>query len=320
MDKKIALRIEPLIILSVFLASRISLGKEVEKMTIYKNEENKSKIMAMYDGKLTEWPVPYEAVEVRTKYGSTNIIASGPDTAPSIILVPAMGVTATMWLPNIEALSSSYRVYAIDIIGDLGKSELYALDYYPKTGKDYNDWLREVVTELGVEKTDVIAASLGGWIAMNFTIHSPDKVNHLILLGPMGLKANTFKVISKLTKIILNPSQKNKAELTHWLLGDNEEVNDALSDYLNTAMNCEGRIGVPKRISKSELKRIGVPTLLILGGDDNPIGSPIKNQNYAEKAISDISVEILANTGHLMNVERPAEINRRILEFLNESK
>jgi pimeloyl-ACP methyl ester carboxylesterase len=305
-----------LLIIALTMFPACASGEEIT--TIYKTEENEAKIMAMYGEKLSQWPVLYELVEIRTKYGSTNVIASGPKDAPPIILIHAMGVTATMWLPNVEALSDKYRVYAIDVIGDLGKSELYSLDYYPKTGADYNDWLREVVSGLGIERTDVIGASMGGWIAMNFAVYSPDKVKRLALLGPMGLKANTFKVISKLTKILINPSQKNKAELTRWVLGDNEEVNDALAEYLNTAMNCEGRLGVPKRISKSELRLIEAPTLLILGGDDNPIGNPIRNKRYAEKSISDLRVAILPNTGHLMNVERHEEVNRSILEFLGE--
>ena len=274
---KIVSRLNPLITLLVILPPLIGYGDDGENRSIYKTEDNKIKIMTMYEGKLSQWPVANEIMEIRTKYGSTNIVASGSDTAPPVILIHAMGVTSTMWVSNIEALSMAYRVYAIDVIG----------------------------------------ASMGGWIALNYAINSPDKVKRLVLLGPMGLKANTFKVVSKLTKILINPSQKNKAELTRWVLGDDTEVNDALGEYMNTAMNCEGRLGVPRRIGKSELKRIEASTLLILGGADNPIGNPIKNKKYAEGSISALSVEILPNTGHLMNVESPEEINNIILEFLS---
>jgi hypothetical protein len=53
------------------------------------------------------------------------------------VLLHAMGITATMWLPNAEELSSEHRVYAVDIIGDPGRSRLGDPRVHPKTGAAY---------------------------------------------------------------------------------------------------------------------------------------------------------------------------------------
>jgi pimeloyl-ACP methyl ester carboxylesterase len=190
------------------------------------------------------------------------------------------------------------------------------LEIYPKNGLDYSDWLNELMAYLHISKCDVIAASMGGWIAMNFAIHSTENIDHLILLGPMGIKANTFGVMRRLIKVSLFPTQKNKEAITKWVLGDSQKVNDEMAEYMNTALNCEGRLPIPKHIKKKELEKIEAETLLILGEFDNPIGNPDKNIKFAKKCIKELKVEVV-ETGHLMSIEDPEQINSLMIDFLN---
>ncbi|EGW37024.1 hypothetical protein DOT_5067 [Desulfosporosinus sp. OT] len=81
-----------------------------------------------------------------------------------------------MWLPNILALSRDYRTYAIDTIGDLGKSELDDLEKYPKNGQAYSEWLVDVFDVLGINQAFVIGESRGGWITINLSIYSSERV------------------------------------------------------------------------------------------------------------------------------------------------
>lgn len=303
-----------LILVSMFMVA-CSTSKKVNNGTIYKTDENQELIYKLYEDKLAKWLVPFEIIEVPTEYGKTSIIASGDKSNPSIFLIHAMGATATMWFPNIKELSKTHRVYAINTIGDLGKSELTDLDNYPRNGQNYSEWLNEIMKELNINKCDVIGASMGGWISMNFAIYSPDKINHLILLGPMGIKANTLGVMRRLFKVLFSPTQKNKEALTRWCLGDDKKVNDEMAEYMNTAMNCAGRMPIPKRIKKSQLEKINVKTLLFLGEFDNPIGNPVKNSKFAKKYISNLKIKIV-NTGHLMSMENPELINSLIIDFI----
>lgn len=305
-----------LILISTLMVS-CSASKKVSNSNIYKNNENKELIYKLYDAKLAKWPTPYEIIEVQTKYGKTSIIASGDTNNTPVFLVHPMGLTATVWLSNVAELSKKYRVYAINTIGDLGKSELKDFNYYPKNGKNYSEWLNEIMTELQIDICDVVAASMGGWIAMNFAIHSPDKINHLVLLGPMGIKANTFGVMSRLFKIIFFPTQKNKEAITKWVLGDSQKVNDELAVYMNTALNCEGRLPTPKHIKKRQLEKIDAKTFLILGELDNAIGNPNKNLKYAKKYFKNIEVEVV-KTGHIISMENPEEVNSLIIDFLKD--
>ena len=88
----------------------------------FKTPEGEAKYIAAYDATLTLWSVPYESLEVTTRWGSTHIIASGPQDAPTLVLLHGMNLSATMWFPNITDLSRNYCVYAVDTIGSASKS------------------------------------------------------------------------------------------------------------------------------------------------------------------------------------------------------
>jgi pimeloyl-ACP methyl ester carboxylesterase len=294
-----------------------SSSKKISNHTIYKTSENQRLLYKLYDNNLSKWYNPYEIIEISTEHGKTNIIASGDKNKPPILLIHAMGVTATMWYPNVTELSKKYRVYAINTIGDLGKSELSDMDNYLNNGLKYAEWLNEITSKLNIDKCDVIGASMGGWISMNFAAYYPEKINKLVLLGPMGIKANTFGVMRRLFRVLFFPNQKNKEALTKWCLGDDQKVNDEMADYMNIALNCEGRIAIPKQIKKKHLNNISAKTLLVLGENDNPIGNPNKNSNFAEKHFQNIEIKTI-DAGHLMSMEKSEEINFLIVTFLND--
>lgn len=288
-----------------------------KQQSIYPNFETEQQIMAMYDSKMAEWPVPFEVIEVSTRFGKTHINAYGLKNAPPLILVHAMGVTSTMWMPNIAAFGQKYRIYAIDTIGDLGKSVLSNYNNYPKDGRMYSEWLCDVFDQLRIAKADLISASMGGWIAMNMAIYNPDRVNRLVLLGPMGLRLN-LEVLFRLTWLLIKPTAAKKKSLIRWTLGENQSVQKAFGEYMYIATSCKGRMASPVKIAGSELRRLKLPVLLFLGGKDRAIGALEKAATRARKLISNLEVEILGKSGHLLSYEQPEMVNQRILRFLEK--
>ena len=66
--------------------------------------------------------MPSTMTTVPTSYGRTFVRISGPADAPPLVLLPGGGSSLLMWAPNVAALSERYRVYAIDRLGDIGRS------------------------------------------------------------------------------------------------------------------------------------------------------------------------------------------------------
>jgi hypothetical protein len=66
------------------------------------------------------WPVPYESIEVPTRFGPTHAVVSGPPAASPLLLHGA-GLSATSWYPNIATYAAQFRTYALDTIFDAGR-------------------------------------------------------------------------------------------------------------------------------------------------------------------------------------------------------
>ena len=112
-----------------------------------------------YDEALKLWNMKIETFFIETAFGKTHVIACGPKDAQPVVLLHGMTVSSTMWLANAPVWSQSYRIYAIDIMGDFGKSECHRPI---KTSLELNSWLNEVLDALNVDDIYLIGHSMGG--------------------------------------------------------------------------------------------------------------------------------------------------------------
>jgi hypothetical protein len=78
--------------------------------------------LAAYNTALKQWPIAYEELDVPTRFGSTHVVAAGPAEAPPLVLLHGYMATSVMWGPNIADFCRDYRVYAVDVMGQPGKS------------------------------------------------------------------------------------------------------------------------------------------------------------------------------------------------------
>src|SRR6187455_1571015 len=89
---------------------------------VISSPEGKAEVMRDYQVIMDHWPVAFNELTVPTSFGETYVIVSGPVDAPPVILLHALLATAASWYRNVEALSRSYRVYVIDIVGEGNKT------------------------------------------------------------------------------------------------------------------------------------------------------------------------------------------------------
>ena len=131
-----------------------SMSRDV-KTSIYFTPQVQEEMIAIYDAKLAQWPTPYETTYVDTSYGKVHVIIGGPEDAPPVLLLNAGEMSGWSWITNIGALNEHYRTYAIDTIGEPGKSQLSDINHFPKKGAEWSDLLVEITDKLGVEKAYV---------------------------------------------------------------------------------------------------------------------------------------------------------------------
>jgi pimeloyl-ACP methyl ester carboxylesterase len=293
-----------------------------DALPIFCTEENRAELMAMYDERLRGWPVSFETFFVAGRYGKTHVIACGDVASRPLVLMHPMGAGAFMWSSIVAALSAERRVYALDTIGDVGRSELEDPDRYPKGGSDYSAWLDDVYEALGITSADLVAGSMGGWIALNRAIYAPERVRRLALLGPMGLPSfrATLGVLGPMMSHVVRPTDAKLERIITRSLGEGERVNREFRAWMRILGRCRPRVGQPFYIPARKLRMIDAPTLVILGGKDGLIGSAIAAARRARRNIAGCEVEILPGAGHVMSIDEPEFVGGRIASFLDAAK
>ncbi|WP_343081178.1 alpha/beta fold hydrolase [Ostreiculturibacter nitratireducens] len=300
----------------VAIAGLAVTAASIERTSIYGSPEIRARFHAIYAEKLAEWPVPYEEKIVGTRYGPVHVIASGAEDAPPLLLLHASGVAGWSWKYNAEELSRNYRIYAIDLISDAGLSEYADLSNRMRTGKDEADHYAEVATLLGVMRAPVVGASEGGFIATNYALHYPERVEKLVLLGPMGYSGATRAAIA-ITLAQLFPVKPVQDATFRWAFSDSAKLRADYAEWFPLLMSGTFPAKVaPWPFSAEERQALSVPTLFVFGTRDNVVGDP-EAARASVADVPDARVEVI-EAGHLMAAERPEAVNALILGFLGE--
>ncbi len=118
-------------------SGRARLGRKATppELPVFVTEDNRARLMAIYEDTLSRWPVRYEAFFIRARYGRTHVIGSGDPGAPPVVMTHPFGVGGFVWSSIIETVGAHRHAYALDTIGDVGRSELVDPDKYPKTSQ-----------------------------------------------------------------------------------------------------------------------------------------------------------------------------------------
>jgi pimeloyl-ACP methyl ester carboxylesterase len=284
------------------------------KHSIYKTPEIEARLMAIYDARMREWPVPFESRDLNTEYGRVHVIISGPPDAPPLFLLHASAMGSWSWLYNVEGLAARYRTYALDTIGDAGESVLTNVNHAPADGRALARLYAEIMDKLGVERASFAGASQGGFIAANLALHRPERVDKLVLCGPMGLGGTNSSVLRILVTTMFPINFLHESTL-RWAFGEDPEVRQAIDEWFRLIL--EGVISRqprPRPFSPTELGKLRGPVLLLLGRRDGLVGNP-GNSMRAARHIPDVRIELL-DTGHLISAEKPGEFNSLVLDFL----
>jgi pimeloyl-ACP methyl ester carboxylesterase len=284
---------------------------------VFRSIEGEARFMAAYDAVLKEWPVEYQSLHVPTRLGTTHVIASGPPDAPVALLLPSMAATATLWQPNVAALSKYFRTYAIDVIGQVGKS---IPTRRIRSRHELADWLAEGMDGLGVRRASLVGSSYGAFLAMNQALSMPERVERMVLIGP----AATFVGFSwkfYYTMLVKGP-------ILRLVRKRRRELATKLPDGMPLAANGWGRLMAvtmaesarpnlvtPRVFSRAELRAVRAPTLLLIGANERLYDAHAALR-VAEERMPGLAGAVIADAPHLAAMAQPGVVNEWILRFL----
>ena len=292
----------------------------------FKSPEGEAEYMAAYEATMKLWTVPYESKDIVSRFGSTHIVLCGPKDAPPLVLLHSFFSSLTNWAYTIADLSRDYRVYAVDMMGQPGKS---IPDQPIRDRAEMAEWVTSILDALGIPQTHVVGYSYGGFAALNYAIHAPDRVNKLVLLTPVGgfvpLKLQFF-IRSLAINYLPTPWLKRRAmeSFMEWTFYkpnlDNEKAQrmfDCMVDQmtLGSLYFRSGMIVLPTPFMDEELHRVKNPTLLLIGQQETYY-DPIAAVARAKRLIPGIKTELIPQASHDLPISKSDIVDKKMLEFL----
>ncbi|MBB5857755.1 alpha/beta fold hydrolase [Amycolatopsis umgeniensis] len=269
---------------------------------------------AAYDRAMAECPEPSALFHVETRHGTTRVYRYGGDDPP-IALLPGLLATSACYATLIPALAERHAVYAIDTLGEAGRSVQTAPF---KDIRDRTSALDDVFESLGLTAVHLIGGSTGGWHAVNQAIHAPGRLASIGLLDATTVSAPFSRKVLWYGALagVLDSERLWRRFLT-WSAG--EDVLDQPAARLVLAGIRSYRARVPFQVCPSEeaLRSIRVPALALFGGRSTVHDSAAAAARL-ENLLPQADVEILPDAGHFLYL-RPEDrelIIDRVLKWV----
>ncbi|MFJ5530460.1 4-carboxymuconolactone decarboxylase [Streptomyces sp. NPDC093261] len=233
----------------------------------------------------------------------------GPEEAPVLILGPSLGTTWHMWDRQIPELAKQWRVFRYDLPGHGG-----APAHPVGSVADLTSRLLATLDGLGVQRFGYAGCALGGAVGIELALRHPERLSSLALIAasPRFGTADEFRQRGVIVRTNgLDPIARTSPE--RWFTSGFAAAQPAITGWAVQMVRttdpgcyiaaCEALAAFDVR---AELGRIGVPTLVLVGSEDQVTG-PAEARTLVA-GIPDARLAVVPGASHLVPVEQPAAV------------
>ncbi len=246
-----------------------------------------------------------------------------------LVLISGFASGAWLWFNQINDLAKYFQVITFDPRGisqsKLNENETVSI-------KEIADDVCEILDELRINKASVLGTSFGGFVAQEFALRYPERLNKLILActsfgGVNHVLPDNFEVISafsatenlnnleRIRKFMIPAFTKDFAknnfaviEKTCLLREQNKVPETVYLQQLASATTFD---------MQAKVSQIIAETLVISGDKDQVV--PMQNSINLANMIPKSRLEIIENSGHLFFIEQAEKFNKIVTEFVQSS-
>jgi 3-oxoadipate enol-lactonase len=243
-----------------------------------------------------------------------------------VVLLHAFPLNSQMWAPQIEELSHRSRFIAIDLMG-FGSSDApedvsrYSMDAFA-------DQVKAVVDDSGAERIVLCGLSIGGYISFAFWRRHSHMLAGIILadtkaeadddaarerrtaqqsrVADEGIDGVADALISG--PLLSDATRSAKPEVVDWV---RRLAKNPAAGYIGTLEALKSRPD-----STSDLDRIGIPALIVVGEDDTL--TPPAAAEHMHSRLRASRLTVIPEAGHLSSLEAPGPFNAALAGFLDE--
>ena len=257
----------------------------------------------------------------------TNYLEAG--SGPPVVLIHGSGPGVTAyanWRLVIPALAERFRVIAPDLVGfgftDRPSDVTFGL-------QTWADQTLALMDSLDLQQASLVGNSFGGSIALRIATTHPERVNRLVLMGSMGI---SFPITEGLERVWgYEPSFENMRKVLDVFAYSRELVNDELAEVRYRASMQPGfqesfsaMFPAPRQrwveamaTPEDDIRALPHPALMVHGREDQVI--PMENSIRLFDLIPNAQLSMFGHCGHWSQIERSAQFNRIVGDFLAES-
>jgi pimeloyl-ACP methyl ester carboxylesterase len=257
---------------------------------------------------------------VELSHGKTRYLEAG--SGEPTILLHGVGFTggADNWFLNMGPLSSRLRVLAPDFVG-WGKGDRLDLEY---SFAYLVDFIREFQDALGIQRSNIVGHSMGGWVASLFAYESPERVAKLVLVASGGTATRTLpsmtafkpptrdqlraQLEARVKAPGVNLDEVADQEFAKAQLPGAVEAYQKIMNHMNNGLT-RARYNTLRR-----LPLIKAPTLVVWGRNDST--NALEMGQKTHELIPGCKLVVIENCDHFIPTEHPDEFNQALLEFL----
>ncbi|MFI9341045.1 4-carboxymuconolactone decarboxylase [Streptomyces sp. NPDC052773] len=233
----------------------------------------------------------------------------GPEEAPVLILGPSLGTTWHMWDRQVPELAKQWRVFRFDLPGHGGAPAYPAGSVAELTAR-----LLATLDGLGVQRFGYAGCALGGAVGVELALRHPERLASLVLIAasPRFGTADEFRQRGVIVRTNgLDPIARTAPD--RWFTSGFAAAQPAITDWAVQMVRttdpgcyiaaCEALATFDVR---PELGRVGVPTLVLVGSEDQVTG-PAEARTLVA-GIPDARLAVVPGASHLVPVEQPAAV------------
>ena len=231
------------------------------------------------------------------------------------------------WEPQVRFFSRRYRVITYNARG-------YSPSDVPTNPDAYSqehsvEDLRGLLDHLGIEQAHLGGLSMGGGVVLNFGLKYPHRARSLVVAGagsgstdPGGYRKRIEELahltktggMSAISDFTRNPNRVQflRKDPKGWQeFADMFLQHSAMGSAL-TFLGIQAR-RPPIFDLKDKLCTLTVPTLIMMGDEDEPCIEP---GIFMKRCIPRSGLVVFPQSGHLINLEEPALFNTMVLDLL----
>jgi pimeloyl-ACP methyl ester carboxylesterase len=233
-----------------------------------------------------------------------------------LIIIHGGSEGAAAWMKNILVLAKKYTIFVPDMPG-FGLSQSIEGNYCISEMVDFVDSFADII---GLKSFFLMGHSLGGGIALHYTLKYPSKIRKLVLVSSLCLGKEIAwwirlfspplisRFLGKMTIAVFKSVKYLAGYFGSW------EVKQPIS---RTSVNIGGCISTFSQqtiVLLGQLPQVMAPTLVLWGKNDPVV--PFRQAYAAAELIPDCQVRVFDNCGHSVYREQLGEFSSVLTSFL----